>query len=236
VAASPSLPSATAAQRRRARRPGLPRDRGEDLDAARRYSRAVRRLRVALPVVALGIVASIVIWSNVNRPATVPTVEDTGPLEMVNTRYTGVDRRNRTFRITAERAVQPDIAVRHVELENPAARIVLDDGTVLGISAAAGRYEEEEAKLYLNGAVRLVRDNGYDVTTEAAVIDLKTTEARGDRPVAAVGPNGIIDAAGFRITEDGKVISLIGPARLRAQAPADSSAPRAAPDAAGAAP
>jgi lipopolysaccharide export system protein LptC len=216
MAALPTSPSPTASTRRRSRRPAAPRGRDEDLDAARRYSRAVRRLRVALPLLAAAIVAAIFLWSNLNHPGTVPTVDDTGPLEMVNTRYTGVDRHNRTFRITAERAVQPDVAVRHVQLQKPAARIVLDDGTVISISAASGRYEEPEAKLFLNGDVRLVRDNGYDVTTEAAIVDLKTTEAWGDRPVAAVGPNGIIDAAGFRIKDDGKVISLVGPARLRA--------------------
>lgn len=217
MAAIPTSPTPSTPLRRRSRRAAAPRGRDEDLDAARRYSRAVRRLRIALPLVALGIIASIFVWSNLNRPATVPTIDDTGPLEMVNTRYTGVDRHNRTFRITAERAVQPDVALRHVELQKPQARIVLDDGTVIGISAAAGRYEEPEAKLYLNGNVRLVRDNGYDVTTEAAIVDLKTTEAWGDKPVAAVGPNGVIDAAGFRIKDDGKVISLVGPARLRAE-------------------
>lgn len=217
MAAAPSAPLGRGPSPRRSRRPAAPRGRAEDLDAARRYSITVRRLRIALPSLAALIVVSLFLWSNLNHPGAVPTVEDSGPLEMVNTRYTGVDRHNRTFRITAERAVQPDIEVRHVELQKPAARIVLDDGTVISISADTGRYEEPESKLYLSGAVRLVRDNGYDVSTEAAIVDLDTTEAWGNSPVAAAGPNGIIDAAGFRITQDGKVISLTGPARLRAE-------------------
>ena len=208
MAAAPSAPLGRGPSPRRSRRPAAPRGRAEDLDAARRYSITVRRLRIALPCLAALIVVSLFLWSNLNHPGAVPTVEDSGPLEMVNTRYTGVDRHNRTFRITAERAVQPDIEVRHVELQKPAARIVLDDGTVISISADSGRSE---------APVRLVRDNGYDVSTEAAIVDLETTEAWGDAPVAAAGPNGIIDAAGFRITEDGKVISLTGPARLRAE-------------------
>src|SRR5215467_13268167 len=96
-----------------------------------RHGRLARFARIALPMVALAFAGLIFAWSRINPIIERIHISDTeqAPQEidaitMENARFAGVDAQNRSFNITAARAVQSADDDNHVDLQQPKADIV----------------------------------------------------------------------------------------------------------------
>src|SRR3546814_9872677 len=84
-------------------------------------------------------------------------------LTMVNARYTGVDELGRPFTLTANNARQENASTQAVDLEQPKADIVLEDGSWVALTATEGVYYRDKQTLKLTGAVNLFQEkNGSD--------------------------------------------------------------------------
>src|SRR5262245_30590966 len=86
-----------------------------------RHGRAARFARIALPIVALALAGLIFAWSRIDPIINKIHIGDTeqAPQEidavtMENARFAGVDAQNRSFNITAVRAVQSADDDNHV--------------------------------------------------------------------------------------------------------------------------
>ncbi|MEQ8640794.1 MAG: LPS export ABC transporter periplasmic protein LptC [Alphaproteobacteria bacterium] len=186
------------------------------------YSRWVTLLRIALPLAALGLLALIIAWPGIQPSVErfrVGATDAIGALfeepRMANARYLGRDAKRRPFVVTAASAVQqPETSETLVMLERPAADITLEDGAWLAILADSGVYRENTEQLDLAGNVTLFHDQGYEMKTEAARIDLAAGTASGDAPVVAHGPAGVLHAQGFRMDDFGGGIHFTGAATL----------------------
>lgn len=217
------LPRQAPAARQRQVTLGLGRGRREPPDTARlaRRRRAVQLLKRALPLAAFAALALVALWPQIagleesvrvayRKPALdVPA----GAASMVEPRFQGTDERGRPYTVSAESALQPAGSDR-IALVRPRGDVTLEDGAWVFLEAKAGSFRREARVLDLEGEVSLHHDSGYEVRTEAAEIDLRAGTARGDRPVAAQGPAGTLDAVGFEIADRGNVLVFLGPARL----------------------
>src|SRR5262245_22373945 len=110
-----------------------------------RHGRLARFARIALPVVALGLAGLIFAWSRINPIIERIHISDTelAPEEidtviMENARFAGVDGRNRSFNVTAARAVQSADDNNHIDLQQPKADIVLSSGAKVAIQSDTG--------------------------------------------------------------------------------------------------
>src|SRR3546814_5982926 len=100
------------------------------------YGRFVNFTKVLLPFVATVLLVLVAIWpqlSEQNRrfsigPARIDK-DAAKNLTMVNARYTGVDELGRPFTLTANNARQENASTQAVDLEQPKADIVLEDGS-----------------------------------------------------------------------------------------------------------
>lgn len=186
------------------------------------YSRFAHSMRIALPLVAGLITVTVIVWPQVgDKPEQFSlggvsrvTANDSGGQQVINARFTGTDRKEQPFTVTADAAAQVQSAPELVDLSFPKADIALQSGAWLSLSADSGVYDRNRQVLNLRGSVNLFHDTGYELHTSAARIDLAAGTASGDRPVSGHGPLGTLDASGFRVLDRGKRLIFTGQSRL----------------------
>jgi lipopolysaccharide export system protein LptC len=194
------------------------------------YSRFVAWMKVALPCAAVALLVLVAAWpriqSAVERLQKMPRIDlsQARDLRMVNLHYSGTDRHDRPFTVTADaarqRTVTADAARQRsevddlVELELPKADMTTQSGTWLALTAYSGIYRPQSQLLDLFGNVELFQDKGNEFKTDSAHIDMSKGSAAGDDPIEGHGPFGTIVAEGFRIENQGEVIVFTGKARL----------------------
>jgi lipopolysaccharide export system protein LptC len=185
------------------------------------YSHLVTLLKLVLPSVAVGLVAMILLWPQLNpldqrfrlKPVAVG-IEDLENLRMINPRYTGSDDQNQPYSVTAEQALQVSGDSNVTDLVKPKGDITLKDGTWLALSADAGVYRKKDGLLDLEGNVHLFHDEGYEIATSRARIDLGANSAEGNQPVVGQGPDTELRGEGFRVHNRGERVIVTGQSRL----------------------
>jgi lipopolysaccharide export system protein LptC len=197
-----------------------------------RHGRWARLARIALPLAALGLVGLIVLWSRMDLTIdriplseTEQAPEEIETVTMENARFAGVDAQNRSFNITAARAVQSADDNNHIHLQQPKADIVLTSGAKVAIQSDTGGLQRDTQILDLVGTVTVTQDQGYEFRTANARIDLKERTAAGDAPVNGRGPQGEIQAEGFEILDGGARVIFRGRSRALFQPQQDSVTP-----------
>lgn len=183
----------------------------------RGHSRRVGVLRVVLPATALVLLVALGVWPYLHSsddrfqvgfanlsPAAVEN------LSMVNARYHGIDKRNKPFTVTADQGTEEDPKNGVVVLDNPKADFVTQSGAGVYVEAKLGTFYQTEQWLDLEGDVNLYHDQGYEMHTQRARIDLKNGTAEGHDPVTGRGPQGNLAGKGFRILDQGRRIVVTG--------------------------
>jgi len=133
---------------------------------------------------------------------------------MVNARYSGLDRQNRPFVITADVARQNRNADDLVSLEGPKGDLTTLNGSWFELNAYTGLYQPQKQLLDLFGNVQLFQDKGNEFHTDSAHIDMANGTAEGDEPIEGQGPFGHVSGEGFRIRDRGDVIIFTGKSHL----------------------
>ena len=169
---------------------------------------------------ALALTVVIVVWPEFATDTVgvdLPRVSfgsDEFQLRMDDARYEGADNKNRPYVITAKSAVQDPDDQWLVNLNDLKADITMEDGTWIYISATNGRYHHRRQNLNLRDGVNLFIDNGYQLTTQSATVDLATGRVIGTTFVQGHGPAGELSANGFEAIDFGRIIRLLGDVRM----------------------
>lgn len=144
-------------------------------------SRMVRRLRLALPILALVLFAVFILntQSNGVDDAFLEDFEDltasTEELRMANPRFAGVDDKGQPFEITARSAKQNPGRRDVVELEQPRA-VQGDADEISVVTADSGVYQSEANILELTDSVTLEHTIGKDtyvLRSPSAIVSIK---------------------------------------------------------------
>ncbi|HEV3177852.1 MAG TPA: LPS export ABC transporter periplasmic protein LptC [Stellaceae bacterium] len=185
-----------------------------------RYSRFVAWMKLALPTAAVALLLLVAVWpriqSAVERLHKLPRIDlsQARDLRMVNLHYSGKDRHDRPFTVTADAARQRPEVDDLVELEGPKADMTTQNDTWLALTAYSGVYRPQSQLLDLFGNVELFQDKGNEFKTDSAHIDMAKGSADGADPIEGHGSFGTIEAEGFRIENQGDIIIFTGKARL----------------------
>jgi lipopolysaccharide export system protein LptC len=198
--------------------------------ASGRHTRVVAWLKWLLPMVAAALVVLVGAWPEIQAglsrlTASLPRI-DLGAardLSMVNARYTGLDRHERPFSLTADVARQTSSKDDLVSLEAPKADLALHNGGWVALTAQSGLYHVEPKQIDLYGDVNLYHDKGMTFRTESATVDLEGGTAQGEEKVQGHGPSGEVEAEGFRILDEGAVVIFTGRARMLLQGAAEET-------------
>jgi lipopolysaccharide export system protein LptC len=185
------------------------------------YGHFVGFMKVLLPTVATSLLLVVVIWPQLNEQNKAFEIgfkeidkSAAENLRMEKARYTGVDRSKRPYSITAEEAEQLDPLSPVIELVQPKADIVMQDGSWIAITAEVGNFNRATQFLELSGTVNLFHDKGYEFRTTSAVLDLRAGDAIGTEPVHGQGPFGNIQAESFIVRNRGERVEFHGKARV----------------------
>jgi lipopolysaccharide export system protein LptC len=195
-----------------------------------RHSRIVAWLKWVLPMVAATLVLLVGAWPEIQAglsrlTAAIPRIDlrAARDLSMVNARFTGLDRHDRPFSVTADVARQTTANDELVSLETPKADLALESGAWVALTAETGLYHTQPKQVDLYGDVNLYHDKGMTFRTESATVDLEGGTAEGQEKVEGHGPSGEIESEGFRILDKGAVVIFTGRARMLLEGAAEET-------------
>ncbi len=181
------------------------------------YTAAVRRWRILLPLLALGIIGAILAWPQLDTTPVEVTVSDveveSNTINMINPRYRGQTEKGEPFLVQADAARQTMQDPALVELDRIRAELETKDGA-LTLSAPTGRYHTTDKQLALDGPVALNSAMGYTLAAGNLRYDVAMGAGGSDQPLTADGPMGSIRADRFEVTEEGNRIIFSGHVKL----------------------
>lgn len=195
--------------------------------AARRHSRNVRHLRLIVPAIGAGLLATYAFSAS---PAAVDvgflrnftqTDVESSDMRLDRPRYAGEDLRGLPFEVSAKSAERDPNAPGLIDLENPEAlrSVEQKDGTdAVTVSARSGLLNTEEKHVDLTDNVRMVHSLGgapIVFTTDAAQVDLDANTVTSTAGVTGEGDQGRLEADAVTVYQgEGRAV-LEGNVRLR---------------------
>jgi lipopolysaccharide export system protein LptC len=186
--------------------------------AARRHSRVVRVLRIAIPVaVVLGL--TLVTLSTYFNPLRILTrlpielgdlVVSGTKITMEQPRLSGFTRDARAYELSAEAAAQdltkPDI----VELRNIHAKVEMQDKSMMQLSALTGIYDTKGEMLKLERNILLSSSSGYKGKLTEATVDIRKGHVISNQPVELEMLQGTLNANRLEIVDSGDLVRFHG--------------------------
>jgi lipopolysaccharide export system protein LptC len=187
----------------------------------RSHSRFVQRSKWILPAMAATLLLLVAAWPEISSAIehlhfNLPRIDinEARNLRMVAPRYTGIDRDNRPYVLTAAAATQASGSDDIISLEVPKADMTTNSGNWVEVTGYTGTYQPQPQLLDLYGDVELYQDRGNEFHTDSARLDIANGTALGDQPVTGQGPFGHVTAEGFSMQDRGAVINFTGKTNL----------------------
>ena len=186
--------------------------------SARRHSRIVRILRVAVPA-SVGVVLVIIALATYLNPlrmlAKLPINIDNlvvsgTKVTMEQPRLSGFTSDARAYELTADTAAQdmtkPDI----VELRNIRAKVEMQDKSSMELRAVTGIYDAKGEILKLDRNIELNSSTGYQGRLREALIDIRKGNVVSEQPVEVRMLQGTLNANRLDILDSGDIVRFHG--------------------------
>jgi len=199
--------------------PILTRDRLDPTAVNRLQSRliVVRRLRLALPIVAVLMVVGVVgqiSWREFRFASAQPPGVEEGLVQMINPAFNGEGDEGRRYRVTAKSGVRDAENPSMIRLDAPAVTIRYPDGENARTVAQRGVFNQDDLTLTLEGDVNTDSGGPNRLLADNTVIDTRTGGISGQGLEATRG-SGQVRADSYTITESGDRVLLKGGVRAR---------------------
>ncbi len=189
-----------------------------------RHSRSVRLLKIAIPGLSILIVlvmAAMIAISSYLSNLGLGTISLTSDgLVMDKPELSGHDG-DRSYRVTATRAIQRISDPRIFDLEAIIAELHLDKKQRISITANAGTYQSQDESLELTGGIDVTTNEDQSAHFEELFVDLKSGSLTTNSPVSITTAHGTLKATRMRFNKadgtlqftDGISMTLQPPAR-----------------------
>ncbi|MGH1411971.1 MAG: LPS export ABC transporter periplasmic protein LptC [Pelagimonas sp.] len=168
------------------------------------YSHVIAWLKILLPLVALGLLSTIFLFSRstdpVNKIPFAETLQRAGDTmtEMVSgPYYAGTTARGDTLTMTARSALPKPSG--EIEAKEVSARMQMVDGSELRLKSELATLQDGEQKVTLHGGVHIESSTGYNLLTETLISAIDQIDAESVGPVKGEGPLGTLAAGKMRI-------------------------------------
>lgn len=164
------------------------------------YSRFVQWVKIILPLLALGLLSTMFLFSRTVNP------EDAIPISEVDVEQIAKEQRlaapefsavtSDGSTVTVRAAVaRPDLTdSRRLSAEDVDAQILTQRGLKIDIDANEALYDGGADQLSLTGDVQITTSTGYALRTETLVADLEETGLVSESEVRGNGPSGKLEA------------------------------------------
>jgi lipopolysaccharide export system protein LptC len=179
------------------------------------YSRVVAWVKVILPLMALGLLSTLFLFSRTPDPnraipfAEVDVEELAREQRLGNPRIAGTLPDGRAVIFTADRAAPALTNPSTITASGVQARVDLAPDTILLIGADEALFNLRGEAADLTGDVQLTTSNGYRLTTGALHVDLAGSAIDAPGEVQLSGPGIELTAGAMRLsTVDGHDVAL----------------------------
>ena len=185
---------------------------------ARRHSRAVRIMRVAIPLAVVVIVGGFGLATYFNPlrviaklPVNIKDLVVSGTkITMEKPRMSGFTKDGRAYEFIADAAAQdltkPDI----VELQNIRAKLQMPDKSTMDLSADTGVYNTKLEMLQLDTNIVLTSSDGNKGRLSQAMIDIRKGNVVSDQPVELEFLQGVLKGNKMEIVDSGDLVRFHG--------------------------
>jgi lipopolysaccharide export system protein LptC len=185
---------------------------------ARRHSRVVRILRIAIPLaVVLGLTGiSLITYFNPLRmlaklPINLNDLVVSGTkITMEKPHLSGFTKDARAYEFNADAAAQdltkPDI----VELRNIRAKLQMEDKSMMEMSAVTGIYNTKQETLKLERNILLSSSTGYKGRLSEAMVDIRKGNIVSTQPVELEMLQGTLNANRLEVVDSGDLVRFDG--------------------------
>ena len=180
---------------------------------ARRHSRWVRVLRVAVPITVIGALMLTVLLTYYNPlrmlgslPLNVDNLVVSGTkITMEKPRLSGFTHDSRAYELSAEAAKQDLTKPDFVELQNLHAKVQMQDNSTMLMSAAKGLYDAKTETLKLEKDI-LLSNNQYEGRLSEATVDIHKGNVVSNEPVQLKMLQGQLDANHLEVVDSGDLV------------------------------
>ncbi|SDW77295.1 LPS export ABC transporter periplasmic protein LptC [Litoreibacter albidus] len=180
-----------------------------------RYSRFVLWAKVIFPLVALGLLSTMFLFSRTLDPSDAIPFADIDiekiarEQTLTSPRFSGTTSDGSAITVDAESAL-PDLTdLRRLTIQKVVARIESQDGPSYGLIADQAVYDGNGGVLDMEGRVRVSTSTGYSLETENLTASLKDTKIDAPGAVSGRGPAGRLSAGSMTLTTDGDTQVLV---------------------------
>jgi len=185
-----------------------------------RHDRLIRFAKIALPS-AVGVLVAFLALAPLDREGDVSFILDKNKVEnspermrVEEARYVGEDNDGQKFQIVAQRALQQTSDVPIVDIWGMMARLGLRQGP-LSIAADKARYDLDAQRVQVKGPVRVAGPDGYQLTTQDVLVDLKNRNLTSNGGVSGRMALGEFQAGRLRADLGERTVVLDKGARLK---------------------
>lgn len=177
------------------------------------WTRLVRFLRIALPLLALALLSTVFLVARHLNPDDALPYSDVDIADrlrdprMTNPVYAGTTADGADLRVTAETATPEKPGTETVAGSGATAQTVLGllttpDGVHTDLRSLAAQMDVMGDSVTFTGGVDLANGAGYRVQTDSMIARMDQTEVRSLAPVIATGPGTHITALEMVLTQD----------------------------------
>ncbi|MEQ9572055.1 MAG: LPS export ABC transporter periplasmic protein LptC [Nitratireductor sp.] len=177
---------------------------------ARRYSRRVRVVKLALPLVGAALSIGFFGYSYVLSPSSVSigiggTAVRDGKLVMANPKVSGYTQDNLPYTLTAIRAIQDLSETGTIQLEDIDAKFPVDENNWARVLARTGTYDDTGNTLDITSPVTFKTTDGMTANLKSAFINIEAGELSTSEPVDILQDGSRVTADTFKVLDKGKV-------------------------------
>jgi lipopolysaccharide export system protein LptC len=187
-----------------------------------RHSRFVSMMKFVLPLGALLLLATVLIYSGVfdSRDKLDISFHEisalNNDLRMVSPRVTGLDKSGRPYLLTADTATQETGKPSHVSLDNVQADLKLPNDTDwVSLMATSGLLDTETQTIDLKQKIDIYASSGYEFHGTSAAVDFRKGTMSSDEPVRGHGPLGTLRADSMTADNGDETIHFEGHVKVR---------------------
>jgi lipopolysaccharide export system protein LptC len=186
---------------------------------AKRHSRIVRVLRIAVPAAVILSLAAIILVSIFNpfRMLLPKLPLEMGNLVVSGTKITmesphlsGYSPDRRPYEVWAKTATQDVTDPDHVELKTLRAKVLMEDQSTVTLDALNGLMDTKQQQLDLHKDIHLQTTKGYEAWLSQAFVDMGKGTVTSDEHVDVKWADGTLSADKLKITGGGEVVRFDG--------------------------
>lgn len=193
----------------------------EAFTQARRHSSRVRVLKFALPALAVAMIAAFAGASWLASPSGLPfdpgsLAIEGGRLVMSDPHLDGVTgSANRSYSMTAARAIQDIGTSGVVDLEGIEARLPVDDEGWMNVTAASGMLDRDSNRLEIDSELTITSEDGLKAVLQSAVMDISAGNLDTTDPVDITLDGAHISADSMSVRDKGAVMIFENRVRMQ---------------------